>query len=169
MFIDYYAMLSISKHCSKKDIKHAFRKKANEWHPDKNKSSDSTAKMQLLNEAYLILMDDQSRIRYDQQHSIFMVKEPKQAGFSFSDYDFEFQTSQREDKKPTNGRPDFQYTDAELERWIKNARRQAKELAKRSLSDINNMTKEAFSAAYHETKYYILLLIVLLIIISFVN
>lgn len=169
MFVDYYAMLGITKSCSKKDIKRAFRRKANEWHPDKNKASDSTIKMQLLNEAYLLLMDDESRYRYDQQYSSFMAKKSKQTDFAFSDYDFEFQASQGNDNDHSRNRHDFKYDDAELERWVKNARRQAKELAKRSLSDINNMTKEAFSAAFHETKYYILLLLVLLFFVAFVN
>jgi DnaJ-class molecular chaperone len=162
-------MLGIPQHCSKKDIKRAFRKKANEWHPDKNQSSDSNSMMQMLNEAYLLLMDDESRLRYDQQYSNFMAKEYKQTGFAYSDYDFEFKSNRKKDKENSYSRTDFQYDDAELERWVKNARRQAKELAKRSLSDINNMTKEAFSAAFHQTKYYILLLLVLLFIGAFAN
>ena len=41
---DYYEILSVSKNASDEQIKSAFRKKALEYHPDRNKSKDAESK-----------------------------------------------------------------------------------------------------------------------------
>ena len=65
LFIDYYEILNVNFDSSKDDIKHSFKKLAIKWHPDKNLGSDTTLKMQDLNEAYLILKDNEARQRYN--------------------------------------------------------------------------------------------------------
>ena len=69
--LDYYAILNINPMASKKEIKEAFKREALQWHPDRNNSPDATKKMQLINEAYLILKDDEARARYDKQYYKF--------------------------------------------------------------------------------------------------
>src|SRR5690606_7130145 len=61
---DYYEVLGVGKNASADEIKKAFRKKAIEFHPDKE-GGDET-KFKEVNEAYEILKDDKKRQRYDQ-------------------------------------------------------------------------------------------------------
>jgi len=64
---DYYDTLGISKNASAAEIKKAYRKKAIEFHPDKN-PNDATAeaKFKEAAEAYEVLSDDNKKARYDQ-------------------------------------------------------------------------------------------------------
>lgn len=61
----YYAILGLALDASAVDIKDAFRRRAMELHPDRNKSPDATARFQLLNEAYAVLGDPAARAQYD--------------------------------------------------------------------------------------------------------
>lgn len=62
---DYYDILGIAKQASAAEIKSAYRKKALEFHPDKNKSADAEAKFKEVNEAYEVLKDPQKKQMYD--------------------------------------------------------------------------------------------------------
>ncbi|UZO80912.1 molecular chaperone DnaJ [Aquimarina sp. ERC-38] len=64
---DYYDLLGISKNASAAEIKKAYRKKAIEYHPDKN-PGDKTAeeKFKKAAEAYEVLSDPNKKARYDQ-------------------------------------------------------------------------------------------------------
>ncbi|MGB5418949.1 molecular chaperone DnaJ [Algibacter sp.] len=64
---DYYEVLGINKGASAAEIKKAYRKKAIEFHPDKNPDDKSAeAKFKEAAEAYEILSDDNKKARYDQ-------------------------------------------------------------------------------------------------------
>lgn len=63
---DYYEVLGISKNASENEIKRAFRKKAMEYHPDRNKAADAEQKFKEVNEAYEILSDPKKKQMYDQ-------------------------------------------------------------------------------------------------------
>ena len=61
---DYYEALGLSKGASDDEIKKAFRRKAVEYHPDKQGGDE--AKFKEINEAYEVLKDSNKRQRYDQ-------------------------------------------------------------------------------------------------------
>ncbi|GIT12416.1 MAG: hypothetical protein CM1200mP33_6020 [Chloroflexota bacterium] len=63
---DYYEILGVSKKATDEQLKSAFRKKALEYHPDRNKSKDAEEKFKEINEAYQILSDSDKRTKYDQ-------------------------------------------------------------------------------------------------------
>jgi len=63
---DYYDILGVSKRATDEQLKIAFRKKALEYHPDRNKSKDAEKKFKEINEAYQILSDSEKRAKYDQ-------------------------------------------------------------------------------------------------------
>ena len=63
---DYYEVLGVSRNNTEEDIRKAFRKKALEYHPDRNKSPDAEAKFKEINEAYQVLSDPNKRAQYNQ-------------------------------------------------------------------------------------------------------
>jgi molecular chaperone DnaJ len=70
---DYYDQLGISKDASTSEIKKAFRKKAMELHPDRNKGDDTAeTKFKDVNEAYDCLKDSDKKAAYDRYgHAAF--------------------------------------------------------------------------------------------------
>lgn len=64
---DYYEVLGVEKNASAEDIKKAYRKKAIQYHPDKNPGDkEAEEKFKEAAEAYDVLSDPQKRARYDQ-------------------------------------------------------------------------------------------------------
>ena len=66
---DYYETLGVNKGASKDEIKKAFYKLAQKYHPDKKGGNES--KFKEVNEAYQVLSDDSKRSKYDQFGSGF--------------------------------------------------------------------------------------------------
>lgn len=63
---DYYSILGVGKTASDAEIKSAYRKKALEWHPDRNKTAEAATKFKEINKAYEVLSDAKKRQLYDQ-------------------------------------------------------------------------------------------------------
>ncbi len=62
---DYYEVLGVPRTANDEDIKKAFRNKAMEYHPDRNREAGATEKFKEINEAYQTLSDPDARTRYD--------------------------------------------------------------------------------------------------------
>ena len=63
---DYYQILGVPRNADEKEIKRAFRKLAQQYHPDKNPGDKTAeAKFKEINEAYTVLSDAEKRSKYD--------------------------------------------------------------------------------------------------------
>ena len=63
--LDYYAVLGVSREATEAELKRAFRKLAQQWHPDVNKDAAAHERFKEINEAYQVLSDPQRRQAYD--------------------------------------------------------------------------------------------------------
>ncbi|MBN1501761.1 MAG: J domain-containing protein [Spirochaetes bacterium] len=62
----YYEILNLPENADVDEIKHAFRKSALKWHPDRNgNSEESQAMFIIISNAYNILTDSEKRNEYD--------------------------------------------------------------------------------------------------------
>jgi molecular chaperone DnaJ len=80
---DYYQILGVEKSASEEDIKRAFRKLAQKYHPDKKGGDES--KFKEVSEAYAILSDKKKRAEYDTYGKTF-AGGSGQAGFNGFDF-----------------------------------------------------------------------------------
>jgi molecular chaperone DnaJ len=62
---DFYVILGVERTASDAEIKRAFRKLAQQWHPDVNTEPEAQERFKEVNEAYQILSDPERRSRYD--------------------------------------------------------------------------------------------------------
>ncbi len=83
---DYYSILGVTKSATESDIKTAFRKLAQKYHPDK-KGGDE-AKFKEVSEAYSVLSDKKKRAEYDTYGKTFAGGGPQGGfgGFDFSNF-----------------------------------------------------------------------------------
>ncbi len=68
---DYYAILGVKRDASAGDIKKAYRKLAQKYHPDVTKDPKGEEKFKDLSEAYQTLKDAEKRAAYDQLGSAY--------------------------------------------------------------------------------------------------
>jgi molecular chaperone DnaJ len=89
---DYYNVLGVDKKANGEDIKKAFRKLAQKYHPDKG---GDESKFKEITEAYSVLADEKRRREYDTYGQSFPGGAESRAreqgfpnGFDFSNFDF---------------------------------------------------------------------------------
>lgn len=182
MFVDYYALFEIPETSTAEEIKSAFKKQALKWHPDRNPGIDTTEKMQLLNEAKLILLDDQAKEKYDHQYRKFKQfeeakKQRTQQQSTTQQHSTQEKTRQEEPKQKTNKpfeqtytHTDFDVDDEVLKRWTNNAKKQAVNLAKQTIEELKGMTKagikEGAKTMGNALVYQIILSVIIMAIIA---
>ncbi|MFL5687866.1 MAG: molecular chaperone DnaJ [Chloroflexota bacterium] len=62
---DFYVILGVERNATDAQIKAAFRKAAQKWHPDVNSDPEAQERFKEINEAYQVLSDPERRSRYD--------------------------------------------------------------------------------------------------------
>jgi len=123
MIPDHYQMLGISITASKSEIQKAFRKLALKLHPDKNDNLDAKEKFIEINEAYLLLSDTEAREKYNKAYRAY------EKG-SLHKHDMNYTYSSKEEPK---------FEDEELNKWTKNARRQAEAFSSMNFPDFSKI------------------------------
>lgn len=137
MFPNYYKVLGLSSTASKEEIKKAYRKLALEFHPDKNKSPDAHEKFIEINEAYLILYDDEARAKYDREYQYHFAQKNRKESESRqeqtqSNYDRDWTKEKKSERKET-------FHDNDLNDWAKKAKSQGAEYARMAFDDFSKM------------------------------
>jgi curved DNA-binding protein len=88
---DYYATLGVARGTPADEIRRAYRRLAQKYHPDRNHAPDAEARFKEINEAWEVLGNPDKRARYDRMgaglHAGDDVQAPPGAGFRdvFSD------------------------------------------------------------------------------------
>lgn len=131
MIPDHYKTLELQSVATKAEIKSAYRRLALIFHPDKNKSSNAHEKFISINEAYLILYDDQARIKYDREYKII---------YGQPIINQEPENEQQESKKREQPWEEAsQFEDEDLNQWTRNARQQAEGFAKMAFEEFTKL------------------------------
>lgn len=125
-FPDYYKRLGLRKNATKEEIKKAFRQLALQYHPDRNKNPDAAQRFIEVNEAYLILYDDEARQKYDREYDYHYREE----------YVAHEEPSYQYDYSQNNSTV---FNDPDLNNWSNKAREQGNEYANMTFDDFSKM------------------------------
>jgi molecular chaperone DnaJ len=80
---DFYKILGVGDKASKEEIKRAYRKLAQRYHPDANKGDDrAEQRFKEISEAHAVLSNDEKRREYDQMRSFVQAGGQRFYGFS---------------------------------------------------------------------------------------
>ena len=167
MFKDYYELLGIAETATYEEIKKGFREQAVKWHPDRNKGMDTTSRMQEINEAYLILKDTDARSRYDREYQRF--KSFRKQGQPQADFDGKEAQNEQKGQRPTPEYTDFKVEDDILEKWMRNAKKQAVDLAQQTIEDFKGVSVAASQGLLAGIKQVIVWVIVINLIVLLVK
>src|SRR6266496_5920039 len=138
LFIDYYEILELALDANASEIKTAYRRLGKKFHPDLHPNHhDATAKMQSINEAYLILSDIEARYLYDKEWTRF---------YSYKKGENKTQEKQNNTNKNSTAE-EFHFEDERLRSWINSAKKQARDITRQTVKDAGGILKDAGYAA----------------------
>ena len=181
MFKDYYAILEISQSATLAEIKSAYRNQAMKWHPDKNRGMDTTEKMKEINEAKLILTDEEARVRYDMEYLRFKsfqqekqkgkkTEEPKQKQYENKEQEQEKRPKEKTyENKAENQKEDYStynFDDEILKKWMENARKQAVRNVHEMVTEFRDSSIAGFGAFFKTALMVIVIGIIYFIIVQ---
>lgn len=75
---DYYAILDLGSDASPAEVTRAYRRKAQQWHPDRNPAPEAADQFRDAQEAYETLADAQRRHAYDENRRRNLLDQPLQ-------------------------------------------------------------------------------------------
>lgn len=81
---DSYEILGISPTATADAIKAAYRKRAAQYHPDKNPSADASVRFREIQEAYEVLSDPARRKAYDEYRQRNLIEDPLAVAWDIS-------------------------------------------------------------------------------------
>lgn len=86
--MSHYETLGVSRDASAEDIKQAYRKLAQKWHPDRNKEKGAEDQFKKITTAYDVLGDPQKRVNYDlgESDDTTFVRRPGRAKYPHQDF-----------------------------------------------------------------------------------
>tara|TARA_R110002050_G_scaffold69524_2_gene150535 strand:- start:1318 stop:1578 length:261 start_codon:yes stop_codon:yes gene_type:complete len=80
--MDHFEQLSVSRAATTIEIKKAYKKLANKYHPDRNDSSEAKEKFQAIQEAYDVISDPKKRSLY-LKTNYTVITDPREITDSF--------------------------------------------------------------------------------------
>jgi DnaJ-class molecular chaperone len=80
--MDYFEQLGVNRVSSTLEIKKAYRKLANKYHPDRNDSAEAKEKFQLIQQAYDVIADPKKRSLY-LKSNYTVITDPREIADSF--------------------------------------------------------------------------------------
>ncbi|MGV2872057.1 DnaJ domain-containing protein [Colwellia sp. E150_009] len=80
--MDHFEQLGVSRAATTIEIKKAYKKLANKYHPDRNDSSEAKEKFQAIQEAYDVISDPKKRSLY-LKTNYTVITDPREITDSF--------------------------------------------------------------------------------------
>ena len=179
MFLDYYDILDISQLATVAELKSAYRTQAMKWHPDKNRGMDTTEKMKEINEAKLILTDEEARVRYDREYLRFKsfqqenekakkTEEPKQKQYEHKKQEQEKKTEGKtyeiKEEIPKGEYSTYHFDDEILKKWMENAKKQAMRNVQEMITEFRDSSIAGFGTFFKTALMAIVIGIIFFII-----
>lgn len=121
---------------SPEQIHSAYRREAIKWHPDKHPDQDTMERMKEINEAFSMLSNSETKIRYDREYSLYYKTTPSTSKQQYSETEEDIH-------------------DTKLRNDIKDAREKAKRSVEELLKAIRQDSNRAAKGAWNEAKSFI--------------
>lgn len=164
MFKDYYKILGVSTSATPDEIRSTYRNLCKHWHPDVNTDADATAKMQDINEAYLILKEPAKRQRYDEEYARFKVYEqqkvPRSNQGSQSNSNQAEQHNAYSSQRQSYQRYryyDYDIEDDSVKKDVEEARKRAEDYINKLIDSLKNSSKKAAKGALEGCLPYLII------------